>query len=64
MEVRTAELSQLATRDDLRTGLAELEADMLRWLVPLLAAQSLALLAQAGGTLFLVVRATTAAAGP
>lgn len=59
VELRAAELAQLATKDDLRAGLAELKADMLRWLVPLLSAQLLALLAQAGGTLYLVLRATT-----
>ena len=61
VEMRTADLAQLVTKDDLRVGLAELrgelraeilsvKADLLKWMLPFLAGQLIAILA-------LVVRA-------
>jgi hypothetical protein len=43
---------------EVRTEIARSKSDTLRWLVPLLMTQLLAMLAQVGGTLFLVLKAT------
>lgn len=60
-----AEVGEL--RHEMRVGFAEIrteiagsKAETLRWLVPLLMTQLLAMLAQVGATLFLVLRATGA----
>lgn len=49
VDSRAADLTQLVTKDDLRVAIAELRADLLKWMVPLMSGQLLALIALAVG---------------